>query len=210
MILFCTPFCPFLRWSKLLEDAKFLKPRFATIYLFRAMCSSALLSPGWYWSNQDMGLSLSFLQPFSIAVKACLGRRCHAYLSFGQLHSQVHEQSPQLRCDQCCLLSLCLFAQWNFPSLSSMNCTSLDWSKLSSLGLGYPESTSLGGSGKLTTGGSPFIHEPKDPSSPGSGLSSKVMGLVSFHVKSFCPQRWTESPSVPGGFSTPSSCGLSA
>lgn len=174
------------------------------------MCSSVLLSPGWSMSNQNMGLSLRFLQPLSIAVKACLGRRCHMHMSFGQLHSQVHEQSPQLCCDPCCLVSLCLFAQWNSPSLSSMNYTSVDWSKLSSLGLGYPESTSLGGSGKLTTGGSPFIHEPKDPSSPGSGLPSKVMGLASLHVKSFCPQRRTESPSGPGGFSTPSSCGLSA
>lgn len=39
----------------------------------------------------------------------------------------------------------------------------------------------------------PSIHEPKDPSSPGGSLSSRVTGLTSFHAKSFCPQRWTES-----------------
>lgn len=157
-----------------------------------------------------MGLSSWFPPAFPPYLGRPLWDTGATHVNFGHLHSQVHEQGPQLCCDLRCLVSLCLFAQWNSPSLSSMNCTSLDWFKLSSLGLGYPESTSLRGSGKLTTGGSPFIHEPRDPSNPGGGLSSKVMGLASLPVKSFCPQRWTESPSGPGGFSTPSSCGLSA
>lgn len=158
-----------------------------------------------------MGLSSGFPPACLRSWEGLSGTQVLPMCSLGTCtHSQIPEQGPQLCCDLRCLVSLCLFAQRNSPSLSSMNYTSLDWFKLSSLGLGYPESTSLRGSGKLTTGGSPFIHEPRDPSNPGGGLSSKVMGLASWPVKSFCPQRWTESPSGPGGFSTPSSCGLSA
>lgn len=57
----------------------------------------------------------------------------------------------------------------------------------------HPESTFLRGSRQLPTGGSPFVHEPRDPSTPGGSLLSKVTGLASFHIESFCPQRWTES-----------------